>query len=219
MEHLGSHVTKNKLALASLLLLGIHVFATAFAGSGVRAALVCDTVLLPVSLLTAVACFLASRRSLQFARSFWFVMGTAFTLWTLGDSLDIYQELTVRSWPITQTLLYFISITAIFLTVFGTNDEAESGGVHWSWVLDAMQILVLILAGYLFFIYEPTLMHGPESVHPVRLSLLHWRNIALGTALAVRVLWSRDDSERWLFAPLAFAIGLYSLASFFGNRA
>ena len=202
-----------------LALLLAQVIAAATFPPGKRVTLAVDVFELAVAALTSVACYLTSRRSLRFAKSFWFVLGTAFALWSAGQVLEIYLDLTVRSWPIVQTLLYFISITTIFMAVFGTSVETGKKTVHWAWVLDAIQILVLIIFLYLLLVYVPTLLVGSERIAPLRLTLLHWRNIALLLGLVVRAVWNRNPSDRRLFLPLAVAIGLYTIASFFANHA
>ena len=209
---------RSGLALAAVLLLAGHIVALAVAGHGPRANLISDCFQLAVSVLAASACFAATRRSSRFPRSFWFVMGTAFALWSAGQVLQVYLDWTVRSWPIVQVLLFFISITAMFMAVFRSSVEREAGAVQWAWVLDAVQILVLIVALYLFLVYVPTLLYGQAAMGPLRLRLLHWRNIALVIGLAVRVLWSRG-SERRLFAPIALAMGLYTVGTYFANHA
>ena len=205
-------------AIAVALLIG-QVAAAAVGTPGRGAALAADCFELAISVFASFSCYRASGRATRFAKSFWFVLGTAFAVWSAGQVLEIYLDLTVRSWPIVQTLLYFISITTIFMAVFGTNVETDKEAVHWSWVLDAIQILLLIISLYLLLVYVPTLIVGPERMAPLRLRLLHWRNVALLIGLLVRAIWNRNPSDRRLFAPLVVAMGIYAIGSYLGNHA
>ena len=202
---------------AALLLLAGHVAMLAWASSSPRAVFYSDLFQFAIAMLTAFACYQASRRSLRFARSFWFVVATAFALWSLAQGIQLYLDWTGRSSAIGDILLFFISMTTLFVAVFPADEETESGGVQWAWVLDAVQLLVLLIALYLYFIYVPALMNGEAAIGPLRLQLLHWRNVALVAGLLTRAVLARTSSERRLFAPLAFAMGLYALGTPFAN--
>src|ERR1051326_1262155 len=85
------------LGVAALLLFGFHIVALAIVGPGPRGVIISDCFQLAVALLTTGACFSASRRSLGFSRSFWFVLTTAFFIWSMAEVFQIFLDCTVRS--------------------------------------------------------------------------------------------------------------------------
>ena len=204
-------------SIAALLLLAGHVAMLAWARPVPRAVFYSDLFQFAVAVLTAYACYQASRRSVRFASSFWFVVATAFSIWSVAQGIQLYLDLTGRNSAIGDILLFFLSMTTMFMAVFPADDEPESGGVQWAWVLDAVQLLVLLLAVYLYFVYVPQLMYGDAAVGPFRLRLLRWRNVALVIGLFTRTVMARSPSERRLFAPLALAMGLYAAGTPFAN--
>ena len=205
-------------SVAALLLLAGHIVLLASVRPASRAIFLSDLLLFAVSLLTTFACYSASRRSRRFARPFWFVIGSAFALWSVAQCVQLYLDMAARWSTISVIFLYFMSMTVMFIAVFPADEEPGAGGVHWPWILDGVQLLVLLVALYLYLIYVPELMYGADRVGLLRLQLLHWRNVALVVGLIVRAVWARTPSERHLFAPMAFTIALYTVGTWFANH-
>ena len=72
------------MSVVAVVLLAGHAIALALVKPATSAVLFSDLFQLAVAMLTVFACYQASRRSLRFARSFWFVIAAAFALWALA---------------------------------------------------------------------------------------------------------------------------------------
>lgn len=105
----------------------------------------------------------------------------------------------------------------MFVAVFIADDFRDT--VNWEWILDATQILVLVLIIYLFVIYVPLLIHDEQAVSPIEDRLLLWRNILLSGGLFTRAIFSRSRYIRRLYLPVATAIGFFAASTWVANHA
>jgi two-component system, cell cycle sensor histidine kinase and response regulator CckA len=179
-----------------------------------------DLFQLAAILLAAAICFFAGGRSRGIARPFWLLYGAGFATWSLGKCLRIYDfdHLGVSTVRIAPLLLYFLAAAPMFVTVFLSSDDFRHS-LNWEWVLDASQILGLILVLYLFLIYVPLLYYGENAVSPLEDRLLLWRNIVLAASLLLRALVSRSEIVRRLYLPVGVAMAVFAAATWLGNRA
>jgi len=207
-------------ALAVLVLLLIHISALAVFGHSPAISKWSDLLQLAAVLLSAAICISSGRRSTGIARPFWFLTGAGMAVWSLGKCLVFYDSyyLGLSTIHIVPLLLFFLSAAPMFVTVF-LSHESSRGSLNWEWILDASQILGLILVLYLFLIYVPLLYYGESVVSPLEDRLLLWRNITLAGALLIRALFSRFRAVRRLYLPVALTIAVFAAATWFGNRA
>jgi two-component system, cell cycle sensor histidine kinase and response regulator CckA len=208
------------LAVAAVLLVVVHIAVLATRGHSPLVASWSDIVKLASALFTAVACFLTSRRSRGIARPFWYLAGTAFASWFLAGCYHLYEfyYLGRVSISIAPLLLFFLSAAPLFVAVFLSDDDLRDT-VNWEWILDAVQILGLILIIYLFVIYIPMLTEGAHAVSALGDRLLLWRNILLAAGLLARAIFATSGSVRRLYLPMALIMGVYTTSTWFGNRA
>ena len=169
---------------------------------------------------TAFVCFVSGRRSDGIARPFWYLTGTAFGTWCLAGCIRFYESYYLAHAPfgIVPLILFFLSTAPMFVAVF-LSDEDFRGAINWEWILDATQILGLILVIYLFVIYIPLLTYGDRAVSPMEDRLLLWRNILLTAGLLARAIFTRSPSVRRLYLPVAMTMGVYAASTWIGNRA
>jgi len=209
-----------RLAIAVSLLLLAHVATLALFQHSPSVGFLSDLLQLAVALFTALICFVASRRSHGIARPFWQLTGIAFALWSLGKCLLIYgfYYLGQTTIPIGLLLLYFLSFAPMFVTVF-LSEGSFGGRLDPEWILDAVQILVLVVIIYSFLVYIPMLHHGEEAVRSLEDRLLLWRNILLTAGLLTRAIFAPSRSIRRLYLPVAISMGVYAASTWIGNRA
>jgi two-component system, cell cycle sensor histidine kinase and response regulator CckA len=207
-------------AFAILTVLLIHIVLVAAFSHSRSLPFWSDLFQLAAILLSAVICFFAGRRSRGIARPFWLLYGAAFAIWSLGKCLRIYDfnHLGVSTVRIAPLLLYFLAAAPMFVTVFLSSDDFQDS-LNWERVIDASQILGLILILYLFLVYVPLLYYGESVVNPLEDRLLLWRNIVLAAALLLRGLVSRSRTVRRLYLPVGVAIAVFAAATWFANRA
>jgi len=172
------------------------------------------------SLFVMFVCFLTGRRSHGIARPFWYLAGATFACWSSGKCFLLYDAYylgipTVRIVPL---VLFFLAGAPMFVAVF-LSDEDFGERISWEWILDAFQILGLAVIIYLFVVYIPLLHYGEQVVVPVEDRLLLWRNILLAAGLLVRAIFSRSRYIVRLYLPVAMAMGVYAVATWFANRA
>ena len=105
----------------------------------------------------------------------------------------------------------------MFVAVF-VSDDNPADAINWEGILDAVQILVLILVVYLFVILVPLLTKGEGAVGPLEDQVLLGRNILLAVGLLTRAVLSRSRYIRRLYVPVAAIMGIFAYATWIGNR-
>jgi len=172
------------------------------------------------AVLAAFACWQASRRSAHFATIFWRLSAATFVLWSWGVILNMYQNLrspTPNENQIGAFLIIFLSTAPMFIAsvLSGTTDDESK--VHWDLVLDATQILVLVLAIHLMLVDIPSMTLGDRPTILVALRLQNYWRLALAIALAARATFDRSPATRSLIKPIAIAMTLFAFGSWIGN--
>ena len=216
----SSGVSFPRSALVAVLLLFAQIAVLAAFGHSPAVAVWSDLFQLASSICAATICLLTSRRSHGIARPFWYLTSAAFASWSLGKSFLLYDFyfLKIETVRIVPLLLFFLAAAPMFVTVF-LSAESFREEISWEWILDASQILGLILVVYLFLIYIPLLYYGEAVVNPLEDRLLLWRNILLAACLLVRALISRSPRVRRLYLPVGLIMALFAASTWFGNRA
>src|SRR5215470_19784027 len=119
-------------------------------------------------LLVVAACFQAAGRASGCARRFWRLMGVAFALYALGQAMATYYDSVLHAsfeqyWP--SDVLFLFHVAPMALALFLGDDTAESRVYRWQSWLDFLQIGVISLSAYFFFLYFPLLLpHSRASV-------------------------------------------------------
>ena len=209
-----------RLAIAAISLLAAHLLVLVVLSPSQPVGFASDMAQLACALCSAIACLLTSRQSHGIARPFWYLTSITFAAWSLGKGLIMYdfQYLGLQTIPIVPVLLVFLSAAPMFVAIF-LSDENLGGSISWEWVLDASQILGLILVIYLFLIYIPLLYSGEQSVTALEDRLLLWRNLVLAAGLLARAIFTHSRTVRRLYLPIAAIVGIFAITTWFGNRA
>jgi len=206
-------------AVVAAVLLVAHVAILVVFGHSPSVGVWSDYLELSLVLFATVVCLLTARRSTGLARPFWFLTAMTLATWSLGKCLGLYDYSLGRSTlAITPVLLFFLAAAPMFVAVF-ISDTDFIGAINWEWLLDASQILGLILIIYLFLIYVPLLAYGEKVVSPIEDRLLLWRNILLTAGLLARGISSRSRPVRRLYLPMAMIIGIFTVSTWIANRA
>ena len=163
-------------------------------------------------LLATLAAHYASRRMRGFGKHFWLLSALSFGLWTVAQIVATYYDSIVHlplqsPWP--SDPIFILSLTPLMMTLFLHPDH----GLEWKdWprVLDLLQVVIVMLAAYLFVYAEPSHWKLSGGL----LGRLAWlpdtsRDLFLVTAFSLRALLSRRRLARELYARLAIFSGVY----------
>jgi len=170
--------------------------------------------------LAASACWQASRRSRYFATIFWRLSAATFALWSGGALLNTYVNVTSavpHEHQIGVFLLISLSTAPMFIgsVLTGTTDEEPK--VHWDLVLDASQVLILVLAIHLMLVDIPTMSVGEQRTTQVALRLQDYWRVALAVALVGRAILDESPATRRLIKPIAIAMTAFAFGTWIGN--
>ena len=204
----------------AIALTAAHIVTLIVFGHSSNIGFLSDILTLSAALFAALASFTASVRSYGLARRFWQLTGTTLFLWFLGKSILMYDSyvLGITTIPIVPLLIFFLSAAPMYVAIF-ISDQEFGTAINWEGILDAIQILALILFVYLFLVYIPLLYKGEQAVSLLEDRLLLWRNVLLAVGLLARAIFSRSKYIRRLYLPVAVIMGVYACTTWIGNLA
>jgi PAS domain S-box-containing protein len=197
-----------------------HFLWLAFTSSGRWPDAISSGFQLLAAFTAAFACWRASRRSRYFPTIFWRLSAATFVLWAWGVVLNTYQNLTTST-PnenqISAYLIVFLSTAPMFIAsvLRGTTDDDSK--IHWDLVLDATQILVLVLAVHLILVDIPSMTLGDRPTVLAALRLQNYWRVALAIGLASRATFDPSPVTRRLIKPIAVAMTVFAVGSWIGN--
>jgi PAS domain S-box-containing protein len=175
---------------------------------------------LAAALLAAGACWQASQRSDYYATIFWRLSAATFALWSFGVALNTYKNLTSAVPDENQIgifLIIFLSTAPMFIGSVLSGVHDEESRIHWDLILDASQILVLVLAVHLMLVDIPAMSIGERRTTVVALRLQDYWRLALAIALGARAWLDGSPATRRLLKPIAVAMTLFAVGSWVGN--
>jgi hypothetical protein len=161
------------------------------------------------ALLAAAACWQASRRSRYFAAIFWRLSSATFALWSCGAVLHAYHTLSSAVPDENQIGVYLLSYLCtapMFIGSVLTGHTDEESKVHWDLVLDATQILILVLAIHIMLVDIPAMSVGEHRTALMGLRLQDYWRAALAIALGARAVLDESPATRRLLRPIAVAM-------------
>jgi hypothetical protein len=168
------------------------------------------------AIIAALAAISASRRSIRsFEAGFWRQLCYSFTAWAVAQFIWCLQvhEFTAVFDDFNYTVpLFFFSVTPFAILL--TRRAGDKAGMDWVRILDSLQIVLLLLAAYIWFFYIPYQIETNEEL--VRRTLDHmfiFRNVTLWLALFLRTAVSNDRNERRLFLIAGLFMTLYMTAN------
>jgi two-component system, cell cycle sensor histidine kinase and response regulator CckA len=202
--------TSRKIFVLSAVALGCHFVALAFHSA--LASAVIEFILIA---LAAAACFQAAGRASGFARRFWRLMGIAFVLYSAGQVIATYYDSVLHAsllewWPSDVLFLYHVAPMAMAL--FLADDSAESRVYRWQRWLDFIQIGIVSLSAYFFFLYVPLgTTQQPETINALYWWVFTWRNFILAFTFVLRALLTKSRLVKSLFGRMAVFLVLFGI--------
>src|SRR3954464_7092796 len=156
-----------------------------------------------------IACGFALRtaaRSRGLLRTFWALVGSSFFMWGLGEAGWTYYE-SIFGAKLSQNaptdLFFFFSFTPMLLALL-LREEPHGGGYDWARVLDAAQVAILAIAGYLFFFALPVETKTSQDFTDRLLTYIFTsRNVFIGILFLLRSGFAANRNGRRLYGWLA----------------
>jgi hypothetical protein len=135
----------RKLAIASIILVSLHVYEVLALGITPKGELLSNTLQILAAAIAATMCLLASRRGKGLSRSFWAFVGLAFLSWCFANLGWIYYE----SWlsidvPTPSPVRFLFEVQGIFFAVsLFLNEEKNQFEFDLETGLDLIQIAII----------------------------------------------------------------------------
>ena len=163
--------------------------------------------------LTAAACFEAGQRGEGYARRFWRLMGVAFVLYALGQAMATYYDSVLHKsfeqyWP--SDILFLFHLAPMALALFLGDDSAESRVYRWQRWLDFLQIGIVSLSAYFFFLYLPLVLpHSRSSIDTLYVKVMAWRGLLVAVAFVLRATLTNSRLVKSLFGRMAIFLVIF----------
>jgi len=197
------------MALALFLL---HAVLFVAAPSNSASSLISNLIQFACSLLATLSALYAARRMSGFGKHFWLLSAAGFFVWTVAQAVATYCDSILhlalqQPWP--SDVIFFLSMAPLMMTLF-IHSERGLEWRDWPRVLDLVQVVILMVAAFLFIFAEPAHWKMNGGV----LARLSWlpnsgRDLLLTVAFSFRALFSRRNLGRDLYARLAVFSGVY----------
>jgi two-component system cell cycle sensor histidine kinase/response regulator CckA len=161
-------------------------------------------------------------RSRGVLRTFWALVGSSFFMWGLGEAGWTYYE-SIFGAKLSQNaptdLFFFFSFTPMLLALL-LREEPHGDGYDWARVLDAAQVAILAIAGYLFFFALPAETKTSQDFTDRLLTYIFTsRNVFIGILFLLRSALAANRNGRRLYGLLAVFWIYYSAATGVTNYA
>src|SRR5215472_13387349 len=198
----------RKIFLLSATALSCHIVALALHST--IASSVIEFVLV---VLAAAACFEAARRAGGYARRFWRLMGVAFALYGLGQAMATYYDSILKAsfeqyWP--SDILFLFHVAPMALALFLGDDSPESRAYRWQRWLDFLQIGIVSLSAYFFFLYLPLLLpHSRSSIDTLYVQVTAWRGLLIVAAFVLRATLTNSRLLKSLFGRMSIFLAIF----------
>jgi PAS domain S-box-containing protein len=152
-------------------------------------------------------------RSRGLLRTFWVLVGSSYFMWGLGQSGWSYYESLIgprQAQDAPTDLFFFFSFTPMLLALL-LRKEPHGSGRDWARVLDAAQVGILAIAGYLFFFVLPAETKTSKEFTDRLLTFVFTsRNVFIGALFLVRSALAANRNGRRLYGWLALFWIFYS---------
>ena len=194
-------------------LLLVHLFVLLAARSTSAISLLSNLVQLFSAILATCACISAARRAHYFARHFWFLFAAFCGLWSVGQLLATYYDSILyaglqQPWP--SDAIFFLAMAPPAMTLL-IDRERGFDWKQWPRIFDLLQVVILMLAAYLFTFESPSAwQQGWRGVLAVDSWVPDVAQVAiLFVAFVVAATWGRHRAARSLFLRMAIFLLVY----------
>src|SRR5215469_12678986 len=170
-------------------------------------------------LLVVAGCFQAAGRAAGYARRFWRLMGVAFALYALGQAMATYYDSVLHAsldqyWP--SDILFLFHVGPMALALFLGDDSADSRVYRWQRWLDFLQIGIVTLSAYFFFLYLPLVLpHSRTSIDALYVQVTAWRGGLIVVAFVLRATLTNSKLVKSLFGRLAIFLSIFVICEVF----
>ena len=200
-------------AARKIMLIALAAFCCHVIGLTLHSTIASNLIEFVMVLLAAMACFQAASRSLEYARRFWRLMGLAFVLYALGQAMATYYDSVLHAsfnqwWP--SDILFLFHVAPMALALF-IGDESEMSRLtrtqRW---LDFVQLGIVTLSAYFFFLYLPLLLpHSRATIDELYIQVTAWRGALIVGAFALRATFTDSRLVRSLFGRMAVFLAIF----------
>ena len=210
----------RSLAYMAALVVTLHVCSIVFLGTSPAGALIGNLLQIFCSMLAAIMCFRAARKSSGFTQSFWTLVGFGIGIWGVGDLGWTYYESLLRSEPPAGSLIRFLFDThgMFFVMAIFLNQEKQDSRVDVPEMLDFLQIGILFFLVYFGTYYLPAINLGYREALAREFDVM--TAATSGIFLLAILQWRRSSTNeaKRLFGGLAAYILVYGILATMVSR-
>jgi hypothetical protein len=202
-------------AAAAILIIAIQTAAVLQPGATQRVIDLSNFSQVAASLLAALTCIWVGRSATPFEKSFWNYMAVAFGAWSFSQLIWTLAEsrftTTFHGTSITLPLFFFSFAPLLVLLTKRHEEEKEQ---DWLRVLDSLQIVILLLAAFIWLFYIPYQTESDDQFTQRMLDhVFMFRNVTLWLAFCLRAVVAGSRLERHLFGIASIFVTLYMVAT------
>jgi PAS domain S-box-containing protein len=168
-----------------------------------------------LTVIVAGACFEAAARAAGYARRFWRLIGAAFAIYAAGQAMATYYDSVLHAsfdvwWP--SDILFLFHVAPMAIVLFLGDDTAESRIYRWERWLDFLQVGIVALSAYFFFLYLPLVLpHSRESIDTLYWHVNSWRGALIAVAFVLRATLANSKLAKSLFGRVAVFLALFAI--------
>jgi PAS domain S-box-containing protein len=175
-----------------------------------------NTIEFVLTVLVTAACFQAAARAAGYARRFWRMIGAAFAIYAAGQAGATYYDSILHAsfdvwWP--SDILFIFHVAPMAMVLFLGDDSVESRVYRWERWLDFLQIGIVALSAYFFFLYLPLeLPHSRASIDTLYWHVNTWRGALIAVAFVLRATLTNSRLVKSLFGRVAIFLAIFAIA-------
>ena len=202
--------TSRKIFVLAAVALGCH-----FAALAVHSTVASNIIEFVLTVLVAAACFEAAGRGAGYARRFWRLIGAAFAIYAVGQAMATYYDSVLHAsfevwWP--SDVLFLFHVAPMAIVLFLGDDSANSRVFRWERWLDFLQVGIVALSAYFFFLYLPLLLpHSRASIDALYWHVNTWRGALIAVAFLLRATLTNTRLVKSLFGRVAIFLVIFAI--------
>jgi PAS domain S-box-containing protein len=201
----------RKILVAAAVALACH-----FAALAVHSTIASNIIEFVLTVIVAGACFEAAWRAAGYARRFWRLIGAAFAIYAVGQAMATYYDSVLHAsfdvwWP--SDILFLFHVAPMAIVLFLGDDSPESRIYRWERWLDFLQIGIVALSAYFFFLYLPLrIPRSREFVDTLYWHVNTWRGALIAVAFVLRAALTNSKLVRSLFGRVATFLVIFAIS-------